>query len=282
MLQLETIESVREQIQHWKQSGLTIGFVPTMGNLHAGHLSLVKQAFQKADKVVVSIFVNPLQFGPDEDFERYPRTLDEDMAKLSSEGVDLVFCPSAHELYPEGQLQTLVKASESLSCVLEGEARPGHFDGVTTVVAKLFNIIDPSLAVFGQKDFQQWRIIQQMVTDLSFAVEVVRAPIARDEDGLALSSRNQYLSVSQRAIAPKLFVVLQDVATALRSGNHCFNDLEDSACRQLLSNGFDVVDYIRIVDANSLKPANQKTNTLAILAVARLGSTRLLDNIYIE
>lgn len=282
MLKVETINSVREQVAQWKQEGLRVGFVPTMGNLHDGHLSLVKMAKENADKVVVSIFVNPLQFGPNEDFGNYPRTLHEDCEKLSALNVDMVFFPSVEEMYPENGMDTLVKASEALGALWEGASRPGHFDGVTTVVTKLFNIVTPDVAVFGQKDFQQWRIIKQMVVDFSMSVDILRAPIGRDVDGLALSSRNQYLTEVQRQVSPKLFVTLQDIASAIESGNKLYSELEAAAEKQLLAYGFDAVDYIRIVDADTLKPVMEKNDGLVVLAVVRLGSTRLLDNICID
>lgn len=282
MLKFDTIREVREQVSSWKQQGMKVGFVPTMGNLHEGHLSLVTTAKQHADKVVVSIFVNPLQFGPNEDFERYPRTLDEDCRQLEEEGVDLVFFPSVDEMYPSDGMNTLVKAPEALSNLWEGAKRPGHFDGVTTVVTKLFNIVQPDVAVFGQKDFQQWRIIRQMTYDLSLPTQIVRAPIKRNEDGLALSSRNQYLSVAQRDIAPKLFVVLQDMEAAIRSGNRFFAGLEKAAEEQLLMHGFDAVDYIKVVNQDTLLPASEDDESLLVMVVARLGATRLLDNICID
>ncbi|BBN60170.1 pantoate--beta-alanine ligase [Hydrogenovibrio marinus] len=282
MLKVETINAVREQVALWKQEGLKVGFVPTMGNLHDGHLSLVEMAKENADKVVVSIFVNPLQFGPNEDFGNYPRTLHADCEKLSALNVDIVFLPSVEEMYPEKGMDTLVKASGVLGALWEGASRPGHFDGVTTVVTKLFNIVTPDVAVFGQKDFQQWRIIKQMVVDLSMSVNILRAPIGRGVDGLALSSRNQYLSEMQRQVAPKLFVTLQDIASAVESGNKLYRELEAAAEKQLLAYGFDAVDYIRIVDADTLKPVMEKNDGLVILAVVRLGSTRLLDNICLD
>lgn len=282
MKRFETINTLRTQIRDWKLQGLRIGFVPTMGNLHDGHLSLVELAKQQADRVVVSIFVNPLQFGPDEDFDSYPRTFESDQGKLLSAGVDAVFYPAVAEMYPHGQVQTMVSVPETLTNLLEGESRPGHFDGVTTVVAKLFNMVQPDVAVFGQKDFQQCCVIERMVSDLALPIELVRAPIARAEDGLALSSRNQYLTASQRVIAPKLHTVLTDVAAALESGNLNFNQLQQAAQQQLLLDGFDSVDYVQIVHPESLLPSSVEDAEFAVLGVARLGSTRLLDNILIN
>lgn len=218
----ESISELRAQVLSWKTQGLKVGFVPTMGNLHAGHLSLVSLLQVQCDKVVVSIFVNPMQFGPDEDFDRYPRTFQTDQQQLTSVNADAIFVPSVEQMYPHGTLQTVVSVPDRLTGLLEGVSRPGHFDGVSTVVAKLFNMVQPDLAAFGQKDYQQLRVIQTMVDELAIPVTIVAAPISRAEDGLALSSRNQYLSVKQRAIAPKLNAVLLDIAQALKSGNRNF------------------------------------------------------------
>ncbi|UQB41750.1 pantoate--beta-alanine ligase [Thiomicrospira microaerophila] len=282
MIAVSRVQTLREQIKQWRRDGLKIGFVPTMGNLHQGHLGLVDIAKQQADRVVVSIFVNPLQFGEGEDFARYPRTLDQDQIKLQSQRCDLLFCPSVEELYPSGAISTRVQADPELAALWEGAARPGHFDGVCTVVAKLFNLVQPDLAIFGQKDFQQWTIIKRMVVELNWPVELVKAPIARDQDGLALSSRNQYLSVDQRQIAPKLYVVLQDAAMACFSGNADLSSLCQTGVNQLLSLGFDQVDYFSIVDPTSLKPLTQLQDSMTLIAVARLGGIRLLDNIEIN
>lgn len=282
MLVFEQLEPMRKQVKSWKQNGQRIGFVPTMGNLHAGHLSLVKQALSVCDQVVVSIFVNPLQFGPDEDFERYPRTFETDKHKLKEAGVSAVFAPSVETMYPVGAAQTLVKAPQSLTGLLEGAERPGHFDGVTTVVCKLFNMVQPDLAVFGQKDYQQFCVIREMVRDLSMPIELLMGAIERDTDGLALSSRNQYLTEKQREIAPKLYTVLQDIESALQSGNRNFRNLEDAAASRLLQEGFDSVDYVQVSDAETLMPPGSKTRLFAVLGVARLGETRLLDNILLN
>lgn len=281
MILLDDVSALRQQVQQWKQAGLRIGFVPTMGNLHAGHISLLALARQHADRVVSSVFVNPLQFGVGEDFDRYPRTLAEDQEKLQLAGCDALFAPSIEQMYPYGAVQSKVCAPTALTETLEGATRPGHFDGVTTVVAKLFNLVQPDVAVFGQKDYQQWRVLQTMVSELNWPIKMIKAPIARDVDGLALSSRNQYLTPAQRHIAPKLYVVLQDVAQALVSGNtHC-RELEKTAGARLLTEGFDAVDYVAIVDSQTLQPITELQRSAVILAVARLGSTRLLDNIEI-
>ena len=276
---LEQVKPLRVQVSEWKKLGYSIGFVPTMGNLHNGHLSLVKMAQQKCDKVVVSIFVNPMQFGPNEDFATYPRTFESDQKKLADMQVDAVFYPSVDEIYPKGINQTSVHVPTDLTGLLEGATRPGHFDGVTTVVCKLFNMVQPDKAIFGQKDYQQLAVIKAMVADLALPIDIISAPIGRDIDGLALSSRNQYLSAEQRKIAPKLQTLLQDIATAIQSGNNAFNDLCNAATQSLLAEGFDQVDYIQVCDADTLLPINSFDKNLVILGVARLGNTRLLDNI---
>ncbi len=276
---LEQVKPLRVQVSEWKKLGYSIGFVPTMGNLHNGHLSLVKMAQQKCDKVVVSIFVNPMQFGPNEDFATYPRTFESDQKKLADMQVDAVFYPSVDEIYPKGINQTSVHVPTDLTGLLEGATRPGHFDGVTTVVCKLFNMVQPDKAIFGQKDYQQLVVIKAMVDDLALPIDIISAPIGRDIDGLALSSRNQYLSAEQRKIAPKLQTLLQDIATAIQSGNNAFIDLCNTASQSLLAEGFDQVDYIQVCDADTLLPVKSFDKNLVILGVARLGNTRLLDNI---
>ena len=286
MQHFSEIIPLQQQVLAWKKQGAKVGFVPTMGNLHEGHLSLVVRAKQQADKVVASVFVNPLQFGPNEDFDQYPRTLDADAEKLQQIGCDALFAPSVQEMYPEGDLQTRVCAAPSLANRLEGALRPGHFDGVTTVVAKLFHIVQPDLAVFGQKDFQQYLVIEKMVSDLSFPIQLIRAPIARAEDGLALSSRNQYLTPEQRAIAPKLYQTLQALSVrlkGLKSFDEAMIEKQLQAAQQaLLTAGFDQVDYLQLLDAKTLEPCESLSQGAVLLAVARLGKTRLLDNILIN
>ena len=279
---VETVRVLRTQVLAWKRQGLSVGFVPTMGNLHAGHLSLIQVARQNCDRVVASIFVNPLQFGPNEDFDRYPRTFESDVQKLTLEYTDLLFSPSVSEMYPKGQAQSVVQVPDTLTGILEGTSRPGHFDGVTTVVNKLFNMVQPDVAVFGQKDFQQFAVIARMVDDLAMPVELIRAPIERDQDGLALSSRNQYLTHQQREIAPKLQTTLLDIALALQSGNRDFIALAKAACENLMRHGFDSVDYIEVVNPQTLLGSEVTDTAFAILAVAKLGDTRLLDNILLE
>ena len=260
-----------------------IALVPTMGNLHDGHLELVKIAKQQADIVVVSIFVNPTQFGEGEDFDSYPRTLDEDVAKLATVGADYVFAPSIDEMYPVLPPPTSVLAG-AITTQLCGQSRPGHFDGVGIVVSKLFNIVQPNVAIFGQKDYQQLAIIKQLVRDLSYPIEIVGAPIVRAADGLALSSRNQYLSAAERQMAPILHQELQRLAKQLMAGNdqHELKSLLAETHTRITDAGF-TIDYLELkteqldtVDnVKSLKENNQK---LIILVAAWLGHARLLDN----
>lgn len=279
---VKQVKDLKQPISAWKRDGLTVGFVPTMGNLHEGHLSLVEVAKQCCDKVVVSIFVNPSQFGPNEDFDSYPRTFKADQTKLQSLSTDLLFYPSVDEVYPGGVDQTVVQVPGRLTEVLEGATRPHHFDGVTTVVTKLFNMVQPDKAVFGQKDFQQLAVIQSMVADLAMPIDIVSAPIGRDVDGLALSSRNQYLTPAQRAISPLLSQVIFELAAQINAGQREYFALEQSAIEQLLASGFDGVDYISVRHAKTLLPAEDGDRNLVVLAVARLGKTRLLDNVLVK
>ncbi len=276
---IQDVSTMQQQALRWRAEGLVIGFVPTMGNLHAGHLALVEQAQQVADKVVVSIFVNPLQFGPDEDYNRYPRTLQADLEKLTERGVDAVLSPRAEQMYPKKRGTRLV-ADPALANIWEGAARPGHFDGVVTVVNKLLNLVQPHLAVFGQKDYQQLRLIEEMVSDLSMPVQIKRAPIAREEDGLAMSSRNQYLNAEQRRIAPALFQTLIWAKQQIKKGV-LIEAVCEHACQRLLQAGFEKVDYFVLVDRQTLQPVAELNVPSVLLAAARLGSTRLLDNMEI-
>jgi len=263
-----------------REHGQTIAFVPTMGNLHEGHLDLVRKAHTLCDLVVVSIFVNPLQFGPGEDLDTYPRTLAADKEKLFKEGVDVLYTPGVEEIYPEGMAaQTLVRVP-GLSETLCGSSRPGHFDGVTTVVSKLFNIVQPDVAIFGEKDFQQLSIIQKMARDLCMPIKVVGTPTARDGDGLAKSSRNSFLSNEQRNIAPIIHQTLLTCREAIACDFDNFLQLESHARMKLLQAGFEP-DYFAIRDARTLLAVTQDTEEIAILAAARLGSTRLIDNVHL-
>ena len=260
------------------QSEITVAFVPTMGNLHEGHLQLVRKAQAMADIVVVSIFVNPMQFGPSEDLDAYPRTLMADKEKLFGEGVQLLFTPTAEEIYPEGldtQTQVLVP---DLADTLCGESRPGHFTGVATVVSKLFNIVRPDIAIFGEKDFQQLSIIRKMVIDLCMPIEIVGGATARAEDGLALSSRNGYLTAADRKIAPKLNEILMETREAIACGFDNFRELEIHAQLKLIQAGFEP-DYFQIRDARTLRAVTENTEEVAILAAAKLGQPRLIDNV---
>ena len=262
----------------YRQQGRSIGFVPTMGNLHQGHLDLVRKAHQVCDIVVVSIFVNPLQFGANEDLDAYPRTLAADKEKLFSEGVQVLYAPGVEDIYPEGmQAQTIVHVPD-LGETLCGSSRPGHFDGVTTVVSKLFNIVQPNIAVFGEKDFQQLSIVRKMVIDLCMPIKIIGVATTRDEDGLAKSSRNGYLSLEQRRIAPVLHQTLNSCREAIACGFDNFLQLESHARMKLLQAGFDP-DYFAIRDARTLRTVTEDTEEIAILAAAQLGNTRLIDNV---
>ena len=281
MIVVKTVADLRAAVNRARGEGKRIGFVPTMGNLHDGHIALVRTAGQRAEFVVASIFVNPLQFGPNEDLASYPRTLAADQDKLVEAGCHLLFAPDVEEMYPNGQgLQTLVSVP-GVSEGLCGGSRPGHFDGVSTVVSKLFNMVQPDLAVFGEKDFQQLAVIRTMVRDLNMPIQIIGAPIVRAEDGLALSSRNGYLSPTERASAPALYRTLCQMAEALRNG--------ESDYPALLRKGRDALeaagmrpDYLEIRSATDLQPATAETRERVILAAAFLGKTRLIDNLQVD
>lgn len=277
---VKTVADLRAAVSRARGEGKRIGFVPTMGNLHAGHIALVKKAGQRADFVVASIFVNPLQFGPNEDLASYPRTLAADQEKLFEAGCHLVFAPSVEEMYPHGQsMQTIVRVP-GVSEGLCGGSRPGHFDGVSTVVSKLFNMVLPDLAVFGQKDFQQLAVIRTMVRDLNMPVQIIGEPTMRAQDGLALSSRNGYLSAEERATAPALYRTLNQLANAIRNGDRDYLELVASGQQALQAAGLRP-DYLEIRNATDLQPATADTRELIILAAAFLGSTRLIDNLLV-
>lgn len=269
---------LQKALQASRDAGKRIGFVPTMGNLHEGHLDLVRKARAICDIVVVSIFVNPLQFGPGEDLDAYPRTLAADKEKLFKEQVDILYTPTADAVYPDGMdAQTIVHVPE-LGDTLCGSSRPGHFDGVTTVVSKLFNIVRPHAAVFGEKDFQQLSIVRKMVRDLCMPIDIIGIATTRDEDGLAKSSRNGYLSMDQRRVAPILHQTLNSCREAIACGFDNFLQLESHARMKLLQAGFEP-DYFAIRDARTLHTVTEDTEEIAILAAARLGPTRLIDNV---
>ncbi len=262
-------------LRHQRSKGQSIALVPTMGNLHQGHLQLVKRAKQLADFVVVSIFVNPTQFAAHEDLDRYPRTLEQDLRQLAEMEADLVYTPSVEELYPAGS-QTWVETL-GISEPFCGSSRPGHFRGVTTVVNKLFNLVQPDYAVFGKKDYQQLAVIRQMARDLLMPIEIIGQDTERDSDGLALSSRNQYLSPDQRQLAPMIYLSLQQLATAWQQGGDA-DDLCGQANAELTAQGFDL-DYLAFADPLSLQPLAPEAQQAVILIAARLGSTRLIDNL---
>ena len=275
----ETIESLQSALSG--AAANTLGFVPTMGNLHAGHLSLVSRARGEHDLVVVSIFVNPLQFGANEDLDSYPRTLDADTAALIAAGCDFLFLPSAAELYGDDmQASTRVQVPE-LGTHYCGASRPGHFDGVTTVVTKLFNIVQPDAAYFGLKDYQQFSIIRKMVDDLALPVSVHGIETAREASGLALSSRNGYLSAEQKAVAPLLYQTIKGIGDALAAGDQDFKRLIQAGKQQLQDAGLQP-DYLAIANSATLRPAIREDSHLVILAAAFLGSTRLIDNLRVS
>ncbi|HET6433026.1 pantoate--beta-alanine ligase [Dyella sp.] len=273
--------ALRAAVRGWRASGQTVGFVPTMGNLHAGHHALIRLARARADRVVASVFVNPTQFGPQEDFERYPRTLAQDQAGLAEQECDLLFAPDVATIYPYGPTHTVSLRVPQITEVLEGAHRPGHFDGVATVVCKLFNLVQPDMAVFGQKDFQQLKVIERLVRDLSLPVKVIAAPTQRADDGLALSSRNQYLEPSERELAPRIYATLQQMRQLVDKG-HAIAVVEQAAHAQLERAGF-VPDYVAIRRAEDLTvPREAERSGLIGLIAARLGSTRLIDNLLLE
>ncbi|WP_233843134.1 pantoate--beta-alanine ligase [Dyella sp. 2HG41-7] len=281
MQTIQDAAGLRATIRGWRAQGHMIGFVPTMGNLHEGHHSLVKLARARADRVVASVFVNPTQFGPNEDFERYPRTLTQDQAGLAESGCDVLFAPDVSTIYPYGAAQSVSLHVPELTDTLEGAHRPGHFDGVATVVCKLFNLVQPDIAIFGQKDFQQLKVIERMVRDLSLPVKVMGGPTQRADDGLALSSRNQYLSDGERAEAAQIYQTLQQMRDLIAKG-HARTVVELAAASKLERAGF-VPDYAAIRRAEDLaEPADGETEGLVALIAARLGSTRLIDNLLFD
>ncbi|MBA1232853.1 pantoate--beta-alanine ligase [Pseudomonas viridiflava] len=280
MITVTTVSQLRAAVSKARSEGKRIGLTPTMGNLHSGHAALVTKAAQCADFVVATIFVNPLQFGANEDLATYPRTLAADQEKLLQAGCDLLFTPSVEEMYPNGMDgQTLVSVplvSEGLC----GASRPGHFDGVATVVSKLFNMVQPDVAVFGEKDFQQLAVIRAMVRDLNMPIQIVGEPTVRADDGLALSSRNGYLNEEQRAAAPALYRVLRQTADAIHAGEQNFDGLLQRSGQVLEAAGFRI-DYLEIREATSLRPATVQDRDLVVIAAAFMGKTRLIDNLHL-
>ncbi|EAS8652986.1 pantoate--beta-alanine ligase [Salmonella enterica] len=277
MLIIETLPLLRQHIRRLRQEGKRVALVPTMGNLHDGHMKLVDEAKARADVVIVSIFVNPMQFDRPDDLVRYPRTLQEDCEKLNKRKVDYVFAPAVEEIYPQGlEGQTYVDVP-GLSTMLEGASRPGHFRGVSTIVSKLFNLIQPNIACFGEKDFQQLALIRKMVADMSYDIEIVGVPIIRAKDGLALSSRNAYLTADQRKIAPGLYNVMNSIAEKLIAGNRELQEIIAIAEQELNEKGFRA-DDIQIRDADTLQELTETSKRAVILAAAWLGQARLIDN----
>ena len=275
-----TISAVRERVRAWRRAGERVVFVPTMGNLHAGHVSLIEAARRHGERFVASIFVNPMQFGPNEDFAHYPRTPREDERMLAAAGCDLMFMPDVAEIYPHGSERAARVEVPGLSRILEGEFRPGHMEGVSTVVAKLFHIVEPDLAVFGEKDYQQLTVIRRMVVELCMRVEVVGAPTLRDADGLALSSRNQYLTGAERKVAPVIYATLEAAAARLRAGDAQFASIERSGFQALENAGLRP-DYFSVRRADDLTAPGPDTRALVVLAAARLGRARLIDNVQV-
>jgi pantoate--beta-alanine ligase len=278
MRTVTTIAQVRAEVARWREAKQRVVFVPTMGNLHAGHMSLIQAAREHGERFVASIFVNPMQFGPNEDFAHYPRTPTQDSRMLESAGCDLMFMPDVGEIYPNGAEQATRVEVPGISSILCGEFRAGHFEGVATVVAKLFNIVDPDVAIFGEKDFQQLTVIRRMVADLCLRVAIVGAPTVRESDGLAMSSRNQYLTGEQRALAPAIYRQLQQAVAALRSGVRDFAAIEGAGRAALDGAGFRT-DYFSVRDARTLAPARPDTRHFVVLTAARLGKARLIDNV---
>ncbi|MGF1696678.1 pantoate--beta-alanine ligase [Vibrio lamellibrachiae] len=278
---LAEIALVREQIKQYKRDGRTVAFVPTMGNLHEGHIALVKKAREHADIVVVSIFVNPMQFERADDLTNYPRTLEDDIAKLTAEGVELVFTPTPEVMYPQGLDKQSFVEVPVLSTMLEGASRPGHFRGVATIVTKLFNIVQPDFACFGEKDFQQLAVIRQMTTDLAMDIEIIGLPTVREMDGVAMSSRNGLLTIDERQRAPVVARTMRWVSSAIRGGRSDYDSLIEDASDQLRAAGLQP-DEIFIRDARNLQAVSDQSTQAVILMSAFLGQARLIDNQVVE
>jgi pantoate--beta-alanine ligase len=277
---ISTKEEIRELQHEWHGADDHMALIPTLGNLHRGHLSLIELAREHAEKVVVSVFVNPTQFADGEDFEDYPRTLDRDKRRLSHAGVDVLYVPAVETLYPFGVEDATLVTVPALSSEFCGEFRPEHFEGVSSVVARLFGHVQPDVAVFGQKDYQQQLIIRRMTEDLSLPIRIVTGQTIREDDGLALSSRNQYLTDAERAVAPSLFRALQKIGTDLQAGKRNFEKLELGAIASLQKAGF-IPDYVSIRRAENLAPPDRDCDELVVLAAAKLGVARLIDNIVV-
>ncbi len=273
-------QELAEQLAEWRHNDEHIALVPTMGNLHAGHIALVELAREHAERVVVSLFVNPTQFGDGEDFDKYPRTLERDKRRLKMTPADLVFVPNVDTMYPFGVENATTISVPGLTANFCGASRPGHFDGVTTVVLRLFALVQPDVAIFGQKDYQQQLVIRRMVEDLNLPISIITGETIREDDGLALSSRNSYLSDEQRRLAPMLHEVLSSVGSELANGRRNFEELEANASQRLSDAGFDV-DYFAIRRAQNLEIPDRDCDDLVVLAAAQLGVPRLIDNIIV-
>ncbi|WP_112287802.1 pantoate--beta-alanine ligase [Rahnella sp. AN3-3W3] len=277
MLIIDSVALLRREIRDFRKNNKRIALVPTMGNLHEGHMTLVEEAKARGDVVVVSIFVNPMQFERADDLERYPRTLQEDCEKLNKRGVDLVFAPSPAEVYPKGLATQTQVDVPVISTILEGASRPGHFRGVSTIVSKLFNLVQPQVACFGQKDFQQLALLRTMVEDMGYDIEIVGVPIVRAKDGLALSSRNGYLTADERKIAPQLNKIMNALAQRLSQGERHTDEMLQETAQQLREAGF-TPDELFIRDAKTLQELSVDSNSAVILMAAWLGKARLIDN----
>ncbi|AWB67039.1 pantoate--beta-alanine ligase [Saccharobesus litoralis] len=281
MQTVSDIKQLRNQVANWRQQGLKIAFVPTMGNLHNGHLSLVDNAFMRADIVIVSIFVNPMQFGQNEDLDAYPRTMEADSQALAERGVNLLYAPTVKDIYPRPLAeQTYVEVPE-LGNIICGKSRNSHFRGVTTIVNKLFNIVQPDVACFGEKDFQQLFLIKRMVEDLSMPIEVVGVPTVREESGLAMSSRNGYLSDEEKQQATALYKSLKYARDYIKQGHRDFRHIKQ-AMQTNIEQSQMRLDYVEFRDANTLLEANHNTTSFVVLVAAYLSSARLIDNIYFD
>jgi pantoate--beta-alanine ligase len=278
---VRSVSSLRGHVKAWRERGQTVALVPTMGALHDGHMSLIKLAKIQADKVVATVFVNPTQFGPNEDFDAYPRNEMADAERLSEAQCDLLYAPTAAEMYPQGFATSISVGGVSQG--LDGAARPGHFDGVATVVTKLLIQASPDVAIFGEKDYQQLQVIKRVTRDLDLRVKIIGGAIARAPDGLALSSRNVYLSEHERAVAPRLHLVLQEAVESLKGGA-AVSKVETNAVEALLQMGFEKVDYVEVRGADDLAPSGPGaiSGPSRVLAAAWLGRTRLLDNLAVE
>ena len=273
-------DELHEQLRDWRHHDDHVALVPTLGNLHAGHIKLVELAREHAERVVVTVYVNPTQFGEGEDFADYPRTLERDTRRLKQIGADVLFVPDDETVYPFGHDCATVISVPGLTDNFCGASRPGHFDGVTTVVARLFAIVQPDVAVFGQKDYQQQLVIRFMTEDLSLPIRIITAETVRENDGLAMSSRNQYLTDDERALAPLLYEALSELGAALQNGKRDFEDLEKIAIGRLEKAGFGI-DYVAVRRAHNLAPPDRDCDELVVIAAVHLGEARLIDNIVV-